>query len=119
MFPGWLGSCGEHHGTLPHGHPNGADGARPKHGAIARRKYGLLAPAEPASDPAAAETKVSGDIHNATIEMEDQDRRETETGDGIRQRALLARSTPEDSDKEQIPPERQCALNVCGHQGEE
>ena len=36
-------------------HPYGAVGARPKHGALARRENGLLAPEEPVGDPAAAE----------------------------------------------------------------
>ena len=41
--------------VIPQRHHDGADGARPKHDALARRKYGLLASQEPAVDPAAAE----------------------------------------------------------------
>ena len=37
-----------------HSHPNSSDGARPEHGALARCEYGLLAPEEPAGEPAAA-----------------------------------------------------------------
>ena len=33
-------------------HSNGADRARPKHGALAHREYGLLAPQELVGDPA-------------------------------------------------------------------
>ena len=46
-------------GTL-HRHSDGADGARPENGMELRRKYGLLAPEEPAGDPAAAGTQVIG-----------------------------------------------------------
>ena len=35
-------------------HSDGADGARPKHSALARHEYGLLVPEEPAGDPAVA-----------------------------------------------------------------
>ena len=34
-------------------HPDSSDGAKTKHGALARREYGLLAPEEPVVDPAA------------------------------------------------------------------
>ena len=43
-----------------HRHPDSADSARPKHGALARREYGLLAPEDPEGDQAAAETQGSG-----------------------------------------------------------
>ena len=72
---------------------------------LARRAYGLLVPAEPAGNPADAETQVSGDGHKDTMETEDQDQRETATGDGTGQRALLVHSMPEDTDKERRPPE--------------
>ena len=48
-------------------HPNGADGARPEHNALARREYSLLAPEEPAGDPAAAELQEYGDGHETTM----------------------------------------------------
>ena len=38
-----------------HRHPDGTNSARTKHGALARRKYSLLAPEEPAGDPATVE----------------------------------------------------------------
>ena len=37
--------------------------ARPKHGALALREYGLLTPEEPEGDPAAAEPQKRGDGH--------------------------------------------------------
>ena len=37
------------------------DGARTKHGTLARREYSLLAPKDPAGNPAAAEPQVSRD----------------------------------------------------------
>ena len=81
--------------VIPHRHPNGANGARPK----CTSKYGLLAPADTAGNPAAAEIQVRGDGHEATIGMGDQGKRETETGNWARQRALLAHGMPEDVDK--------------------
>ena len=99
----------------PHRHPDGADGARPERAS----KYGLLAPQEPAGDPAAVETQVRGEGHEATMGKGDQEKRETETGDRTRQRALLSHSIPEDANKELRPPERQLVLNMCDHQGEE
>ena len=44
----------------PHMHP---DGARPERAS----KYGLLAPSEPAGNPAAAEIQKRGDGHEATV----------------------------------------------------
>ena len=49
-------------------HPDGANGASPKLSALARRKYGLLAPEEPAGEPAAAGTQGSGDSPKDTTE---------------------------------------------------
>ena len=85
----------------PYKHPDGANSARPKHGALAHRKYSSLAPADPASNPVAAETQVSSNSHKAT-ETEDQAQRET--GDGTRQCVLLPRGMPEDANKERGPP---------------
>ena len=45
---------GERGEVITKSHSNGDDGARPKQGALVRRKYGLLAPYEPTGDPAAA-----------------------------------------------------------------
>ena len=51
--------------VILHRHPNGA---RPQR----TSEYGLLAPAEPAGDPDAAETQVRGDGHKATMGTGDQ-----------------------------------------------
>ena len=59
----------------------GTDGARPKHGALARRKYGLLAPMGQAVDPVAAGNQVSGDGHEATRGTAKRAQRDTEAGE--------------------------------------
>ena len=110
-------SAGDSAGT-PHRHPNGANGARPKHGALACRELGLLASADTAGDPASAETQVTGDGHETT-ETGDQTQRYTETGDGTGQCMLLACNMTEDTDEERKPPERQRTLNEINHQGGE
>ena len=92
-----------------------ANGTMPEHVS----DYGLLAPAEPAGDPAAAEIQECRDIHEATRRTGDQDTMETETGDRNGRRALIVCGIPEDADKERRPPERQRTLNTCGHQGGE
>ena len=48
-----------------------------------------------------------------------QYQRESETGEGTRQRAFLARGMPVENNEDQRPPEQQRALNACGHQGGE
>ena len=73
-----------------HRHPNVADGARPEHGALACRKYTLLAPEEPSGDPAATEPQESGDSPEATMETGGIDVWATKTGDLNAQSALLA-----------------------------
>ena len=50
-----------------HRYPDVAIGARPKHGALARREYGLLAPKDPAGDLAAAELQERRDGHKSTM----------------------------------------------------
>ena len=47
----------------PHRPPGGADGTRPERAS----EYGLLAPVNPAGDPAAAELQERGDGHKATM----------------------------------------------------
>ena len=112
-IPHWgTAADGDRAGTQ-HRHPDGADGARPGRAS----KYGLLAPADPAVDPAAAGTQVSGDIHGATSETEGQVQRATETRDRTVQRALLVCGMLKDNDGEQRPPEWQCAINARSHQG--
>ena len=73
-----------------HRHPDGADGARPKHGALVRREYSILAPEEQAGDPAAAELEGSRTSPNDTSETGLRDRRGTGTRERNRQRALNA-----------------------------
>ena len=51
----------------PHRHHNGADGNKHER----EREYGLLVPAEPAGDLAAAEIQERGDGHEATKWIED------------------------------------------------
>ena len=80
-------AVGDSVGTL-HRHTAGTDGARPKKGMHLRCEYGLLAPTGPAVDPDASGNQVSGDGHEANRRTADQTQRETETGDGTRQRAL-------------------------------
>ena len=99
-----------------HRHP---DGARTEHGALVRREYSLLAPAEPAGDPDSVGTQVSRGGYESTMGTDDQYQRATETGDGTGQRALLVRNMPVDKNEERSPLERQRALNACGHQGGE
>ena len=50
----------------PTRHTAGTDGARPKHGALARREYGLLAPKGMEVDPADTGDSGSEEIHEAT-----------------------------------------------------
>ena len=66
---------------IPQRHPNGADGARPDHGALELQKYGLLAPEEPADDPYATEPQDSRDNPKDTSETGITDKRGTETGE--------------------------------------
>ena len=50
-----------------HRHTEGANGARPEHGALARHKYGLMAPEDPAGDLAVADPQEYRDDHEATM----------------------------------------------------
>ena len=102
-----------------HRNPNVTNSARPEHGTLARRKFGLMAPEEPAGDPDAAEPQVSRDSPGDTMGTGGTYRRETGTGERKRQRALLACSHLEDKDEERGTPEWQRALNVCSQQGGE
>ena len=81
-------------------HPDGADGARPGHGALARCKYGLLALEEPAGNPAAAGPQGSGDSPENTTGTGGTDKRETGTGERNEQRAPLANGQPLDKEEE-------------------
>ena len=72
-----------------HRHTDGADGIRTKKGALARHKYGFLAPEEMAGDPAPAEPQDCRDAPNDTMETRVSDERAAETGDQNRHRVLL------------------------------
>ena len=72
-------------------HSDGADSARPQHSVLLRRECGLLAPEEPAGDPAATGPKTNGDDPKDTMRTAGTDRRETGTGERDRQRMTLAR----------------------------
>ena len=85
-------------------HTTVTDGARPKHSALARREYSLLAPTGTVFNPAAARDQVSGDGHEAIRMTANQSRRETGEGGGTRQHALQGRSMQGAHDKDQRPP---------------
>ena len=67
-IPQWGTAVGRGSKVSMHRHPDGDDGARPDHGGLARREYNLLAPEEPAGDPATAEPQEHGESHKATME---------------------------------------------------
>ena len=98
-----------------HMHTNGSDSTMLE----SASEYSLLAPVEPAGDPAVAELQEHRDGHKSTMGTGVPDTRETETGDRNRKRALLVCVQTEDADEERIPPERQRSLNMCVHQGGE
>ena len=102
-------------GTPPR-HTVGTDGARPAHGTLVRREYGLLAPTGTTVDPADAGDSVSEAGHGVTGY---QDGREPEEGDKTQKRTLPARGRNGIGDKGRGPPKRLRALNTCGHQGGE
>ena len=60
---------------------SGTSGARPEHGTLARRKYDLLAPEEPAGNLAAAEPQDSEYSPEETIGKRVPDRKETDMGE--------------------------------------
>ena len=73
-----------------HRHPDIANRTRPEHGALARCKYGLLAPEEPAGDPAAAKQQDCGDSPEATMGTWGPDERAMGTGDQNGHHTLFA-----------------------------
>ena len=101
----------------PTRHTAGTDGARPKHGALARREYGLLAPTGTAVNTAAAGDQGSRDGHKATRGTANQARRETGEGGGTRQRAFPACSMRGVNNEGRRPPKQSRTLNACGRQG--
>ena len=83
-------------------HNAGTDGARPKHSALARRGYSLLAPAGTEVAPADVGNPGSEAGHGSTG---DQDGREPEEeGDETRQRALPVRGNYGIGDEARGPP---------------
>ena len=100
-------------------HTAGTEGARPEHGVLPCCEYGLLAPTGLVVNPAATGNQGSVDGHEATRGTADQVRRETEAGDGTRQRVLPERGMKGADNKEKRPPGQSCANNACGHQGGE
>ena len=93
-------------------HTSGTNGARPEYGALARRKYGLLALAGTAVDQVDAGDTGRKAGHGATA---DQDGKEPEEeGDKTLQRTLPARGNDGVGDIARGPPERLCTLNACG-----
>ena len=103
----------------PHRHSDGADGARPEHGVLVRCEYNLLAPKDPAGNPATAEPQGRGDSPKYTKETGQTYGRDMGTGEQNGQRTLLACIQTEDKDEERGSPERQRAINACSHQGGE
>ena len=100
-------------------HPNVADGTRPKHGALVRREYGLLAPEyvllepeDPAGDPANTGPQGSRDSPEDTTRIGDTDRRGTGTREQNGQRAPLAHGQLEYEEEKRGLPERKRALNT-------
>ena len=89
----------------PRRHPDGTNGARPEHGALARREFGLLALEEPAGESAVAEPQGSGDSPKDTTGTGDTDGRETGTRERNGQHTLLARGQIEGGEEDQGPPE--------------
>ena len=98
-------------------HTAGTDGTRTEHCALVRREYGLLVMTGPTVNPAAAGDQGSGDGHEDTRGTSEHARRETEVGDGTRQRALPVRGMQGANNEERRPPERSRVLNACSHQG--
>ena len=84
-------------------HSKGAAGARPKHGALARREYGLLAPERPAGDPSAAKPQGSGDEPEDITGTVDTNGMETGTEEWNRQHAPPVCGNPEEEERE--PPD--------------
>ena len=92
-------------------HTAGTDGARPKHGALAHREYGLLAPAGTAVDPADTGDPSSKTGHGATG---GQDGREPEEeGDETQQRAAITESDTRQGD----PPNGRMRLTRAADKG--
>ena len=96
---------------------DGANGTRSEHDALARCEYNLLVPGATEGGPANAGGAGSEAGHG---EMGDQEGTEAEEEGGeTLQRALPTRGHNGGDDEARGPPKRLCALNACGHQGEE
>ena len=68
QIPQWGGGDDGGKEVRLHRHPDGADGAKHKHIALARRKYRLLAPEEPEGNPTATKPQGRGYSPKKTTE---------------------------------------------------
>ena len=100
-----------------HRHPGGANGATPKHGALACHKYGLLGPEERVGDPTTAETQGIRDSTEDTSEIGRIYGRGTGTGELNGQRALLACGQKEGKDEERGPLNGSARLTHAARKG--
>ena len=66
-FPHRVTAEGERGEVIPQSHPDSVKGARPKHGALARREYGILVPEELAGNPDAEGSQGSWDSPEDTM----------------------------------------------------
>ena len=103
-------------GTWPR-QSHGADGARSKHGALARREYDLLASEATEGGPANVGAASSKGGHGALANQEGTETEEE--GDETLQRALQAQENNVEENEARGPPEQSRALNTCDRQGGE
>ena len=80
LRPQWGTKAGDGSVGTPKRHTTGINGTRPKHGALACRKYGLLAPMKIVADPADVRDPRRADKHESIEEQAGQDGREPEEG---------------------------------------
>ena len=100
-------------GTLTR-HTVGTDGARPEHGALACREYGLLAPTVMVVNLANMGDPGSAYGHEAIGRLDGQAQRDTEDGDETRKSALPAHGIQGASNEGRRTTKRLHALNACG-----
>ena len=98
-------------------HSNGANGARSDHGALARRKYNILASETAEGYQSSAEAADGEDGHGASEEREGP--RTAGEGDKNPQHALPAHETSGGQIEARGPTERSRALNASGRRGGE
>ena len=103
-------------GTLTR-HTASTDGARPKHGGLVRREYGLLAPTGTAVDMDDTGDLGSEDGHEAIRGLDGKDKGETEEGGETQQRGVPVCGIRGARDEGQRPPKRSHTINACSRQG--